>query len=188
MKANARTATASDFEAAAQSWANSTWLWGLLAAVVGYFAGWFALIPGVFALLSIINSVTATSMAGRLRAGTYTISNPNNGVPAEPRPAAIPKTEPMASSACNAPRSRSLYGTPNTPASPITLATTPVSAAAATKPQTPHLYGTRQPTPKATPTSERLPAAVDTTPKSSSLYGAVRTRKISPAAIRNDDR
>lgn len=78
---DARTATAADFDTAAQSWANKTWFWGIAAAVVGFLAGWFALIPAGVAALCIIQSVGATWSAGRLRAGTYTIPNPNNGAP-----------------------------------------------------------------------------------------------------------
>lgn len=47
MNVDARTATAADFDAAAQSWANQTWFWGIAAAVIGFLAGWFALIPAV---------------------------------------------------------------------------------------------------------------------------------------------
>jgi len=81
MNVDARTATAADFDAVAQSWANRTWFWGIAAAIVGFLAGWFALIPGGLAALCIIKSVSSTLMAGKLRAGTYPIPNPNNGAP-----------------------------------------------------------------------------------------------------------
>ena len=81
MSVDARTATAADFDAAAQSKANACWLWAIAAAVVGFFVGWIALIPAGMALLSIIQSKSATSMAGKLRAGTYSVPNPNNGAP-----------------------------------------------------------------------------------------------------------
>lgn len=78
---DARTATAADFDRAAQGHANASW--GLLAvtAVAGYFAGWWAVIPGAFMLLSIAKSVGATRAAQQLRTGTYPIPNPNNGAP-----------------------------------------------------------------------------------------------------------
>jgi len=81
MNVNARTATAGDFDAAAQSKANQSWFFLIVAAIVGYLAGWFALIPAGVALLFLTQSISATSMAGKLRTGTYPIPNFNNGAP-----------------------------------------------------------------------------------------------------------
>ena len=78
---NARTATAADFDRAAQTHANATWFWGIVTAVVVYFFHWWAIIPGVLALLSIVKSVSSTKCADALRNGTYSIPNPNNGAP-----------------------------------------------------------------------------------------------------------
>ncbi len=78
---DARTATADDFDKAAQQHANATWVWVIVTALVVWIGGWFALIPGFLAILSITKSVTATSCATKLRAGTYSIPNPNNGAP-----------------------------------------------------------------------------------------------------------
>ena len=78
---NARTATAADFDAAAQRHANSFWFWLIVAAVVYYFYGWWAAAPGLLSVWSIISSVSATKQADRLRKGTYRIPNPNNGAP-----------------------------------------------------------------------------------------------------------
>lgn len=81
MGVDARTATAADFDAAAQAWANWAWLWAIVGGVVGCFAGLLAVIPGAISLVCVIQSVGATSSAGKLRAGTYRIPNPNNGAP-----------------------------------------------------------------------------------------------------------
>jgi MFS superfamily sulfate permease-like transporter len=75
------TATAADFDAAAQRHANAFWLWLIGAAVVWYFARWWAAIPAVLAAWAVASSVGATIMARRLRAGTYKLPNPNNGAP-----------------------------------------------------------------------------------------------------------
>lgn len=70
MSITARTATAADFDAAAQKHANATWFWGIAAAVAGYFWGWWwTALPGFFAVLAITRSVSATRLAGRLRNG-----------------------------------------------------------------------------------------------------------------------
>ena len=81
MALNARTATAKDFDKAAQRHANATWLWGIVAAVVFYFYQWYALIPAAYAVFKIIQSVSSTNNATKLRNGTYPIPNPNNGAP-----------------------------------------------------------------------------------------------------------
>ena len=81
MSLNARTATAKDFERAAQKHANSFWVWAVITGIVSYFGGMFGFIPGVIAVFCIIQSVGATSAAMALRKGTYKIPNPNNGAP-----------------------------------------------------------------------------------------------------------
>ena len=78
---NARTATAADFDRAAQAHANATWFWGVVALAVGYFFHWWAIAPGVFACIAILKSVSSTNCAVALRKGTYSIPNPNNGAP-----------------------------------------------------------------------------------------------------------
>ena len=80
MGLNARTATAKDFDEAAQNYANAAWLYGILSGIIFYFYGWWALISGALTLLKIIQSVSSTKQAGNLRNGTYKIPNPNNGV------------------------------------------------------------------------------------------------------------
>ncbi|HNW92730.1 MAG TPA: hypothetical protein PKM88_07475, partial [bacterium] len=47
----------------------------------GYFLGWWAIIPGLLTLLSMIQSIHATILAGQLRKGTYRLPNINNGAP-----------------------------------------------------------------------------------------------------------
>lgn len=79
--AAANTATASDFDKVAQSQANSFWFWAIVAGVVGYFWHWWAIIPGLLAVLKIANSVMATRCATQLRNGSYPFPNPNNGAP-----------------------------------------------------------------------------------------------------------
>tara|TARA_Y200000002_G_C22537225_1_gene602366 strand:- start:491 stop:745 length:255 start_codon:yes stop_codon:yes gene_type:complete len=80
MTLDARTATAKDFDRAAQSKANSAWGFGILTVIIFYFFNWWALIPGALTLLTIIQSVSATKQASNLRNGTYKIPNPNNGI------------------------------------------------------------------------------------------------------------
>jgi len=68
MSINARTASASDFDAAAQRHANATWFWGIGAVIAGYFFGWWwSAVPGLFAVLAVARSVSATRLAGKLR-------------------------------------------------------------------------------------------------------------------------
>jgi hypothetical protein len=81
MKINARTATAADFDAAAQKHANAFWMYAIATAAVGYFWGWWGVIPGVLAAWVAISCVGAQLQARQLRAGTYRIPNPNNGAP-----------------------------------------------------------------------------------------------------------
>ena len=80
MTLDARTATAKDFDEAAQSKANFAWGFGVLTAIIFYFFSLWALIPGTLTLLMIIQSVSATKQAINLRNGTYKIPNPNNGI------------------------------------------------------------------------------------------------------------
>lgn len=81
MPINARTATAADFDAAAQKHANAFWFFLAVAGVTYYFLGWWATIPGVLVIWAGISSVSATKQAINLRNGTYRIPNPNNGAP-----------------------------------------------------------------------------------------------------------
>ena len=81
MAVNARTATAVDFDASAQRWANQFWSWLFVTFLVAYFGGWFALIPGIFAVLSAVKSIGSTMAGTQLRKGTYPIPNFNNGAP-----------------------------------------------------------------------------------------------------------
>ena len=78
---NARTATAADFDKAAQTNANATWFWGIITLIIGYFFHWWAIVPGLLAFIAILKSVSCTKYANALRKGTYTIPNPNNGAP-----------------------------------------------------------------------------------------------------------
>ncbi len=78
---DARTATAKDFDAAAQKHANASWVYLLISIAVGYFWKWWALIPAALWLFEVIQSIAATKQASNLRNGTYRIPNPNNGEP-----------------------------------------------------------------------------------------------------------
>ena len=80
MGIDARTATAKDFDNAAQKNANAAWFYLVLSGVIFYFFEWWALIPGVSCVFSIVTSVEATKKAQSLRDGTYKIPNPNNGI------------------------------------------------------------------------------------------------------------
>ena len=80
MTLDARTATAKDFDIAAQRKADSAWGFGILTVIIFYFFSWWALIPGALTLLRIIQSISATKQASNLRNGTYKIPNPNNGI------------------------------------------------------------------------------------------------------------
>ena len=81
MAINARTATAQDFDKAAQKNANSTWLWAILSVVIFYFFYWYAIITAVIAIFYFFQSIYSTNCASKLRNGTYSIPNPNNGAP-----------------------------------------------------------------------------------------------------------
>lgn len=79
---DAHSATAADFDSAAQRHANAFWRWLLLAAIVWWFASiWWALIPGAVAALKAYLSVGSTLAAKELRTGKYKVWNPNNGAP-----------------------------------------------------------------------------------------------------------
>ena len=78
---NARTATAADFEAAAQAHARAFWVYAALAGITAYFFRWWAVIPALLATLMVIKSVGAGRAAQQLRAGTFPVPNPNNGAP-----------------------------------------------------------------------------------------------------------
>ncbi len=80
IKINARTASASDFDAAAHSNANAFWIWAIVAGIVFYFLKWWSVIPALFAIWCAITSIGATRAASSLRKGTYRIPNPNNGI------------------------------------------------------------------------------------------------------------
>lgn len=74
------TATAADFDRAAQRHANQSWLWVAVVGLVWWFASmWWALIPGVFLIWSVISSVSCSRAAMRLRRGTFPTPNINNG-------------------------------------------------------------------------------------------------------------
>jgi hypothetical protein len=77
----ARNATAGDFERVAQSHANAFWWRAIATGIVFYFFGAYAWIPGGLAVLSVIQSIGASSAAMSLKKGTYRIPNPNNGAP-----------------------------------------------------------------------------------------------------------
>ena len=80
MKVDARTATAKDFDKAAEKHAHAFWLWLIVAGVVWYFTGlWWPVLPGLMAVWCVVNSVGATIYAKKLREGTFPFPNPNNG-------------------------------------------------------------------------------------------------------------
>jgi hypothetical protein len=81
MEINARTATAADFDTAAQKHANAAWLYAIAAGITYYFLEGWALIPGILSVWCVISSFSATKQASALRSGTYVIPNPNNGAP-----------------------------------------------------------------------------------------------------------
>jgi len=63
MAIKACNATADDFRRAAQQHANAFWFFAVVAGLVCYFAGMWAIIPGLLALWSIVNSVGASREA-----------------------------------------------------------------------------------------------------------------------------
>lgn len=65
--AASRGTTAAQFHHSAQQYANATWLWLVVGAVVWYLSAWtWALIPAGLAVMSIAKSASATMIAGRL--------------------------------------------------------------------------------------------------------------------------
>jgi hypothetical protein len=79
---NARTATASDFDKAAESSARAFWVAAIIAVALWWFAGlWYAAVPGLAALFFGFQVVSAGRAAAKLRAGLYRIPNTNNGAP-----------------------------------------------------------------------------------------------------------
>ncbi len=79
---NARTATAIDFDKAAQEHATAFWFLLIATALTWWlFSIWWSAIPAILAIFSAIRSVGATMAASSLRKGTYKIPNPNNGRP-----------------------------------------------------------------------------------------------------------
>ena len=78
---NARTATAKDFDRAAQRNANAFWIYGIIAGLCGYYLRWWAILPAALAILNAVKSVSATRCADQLRKGSYRLPNLNNGAP-----------------------------------------------------------------------------------------------------------
>jgi hypothetical protein len=79
---NARTAKASDFKKSAQLCADTAWVGAIITGCLAYFlVNWYwAIIPAIWTLFSIVRSVSASLAAGKIRAGTYSIPNINNGL------------------------------------------------------------------------------------------------------------
>lgn len=79
---NARTATARDFDKAAQRNADAFWLWLVVGGVVWFLVSWgWAIIPAAVAVYCAFNSMYSTRAAQALRSGSYRIPNPNNAAP-----------------------------------------------------------------------------------------------------------
>ena len=78
---NQHTATASDFDKAAQKKATAFWFFAIVAGICAYFFGWGAIIPLLIAVFSIIQSFHAEDLAKKLRVGDYPVPNINNGAP-----------------------------------------------------------------------------------------------------------
>jgi hypothetical protein len=79
---DARTATAADFDAAAQRNAHAFWVYAIVAGLVWWLASiWWAAFPAALALWCVYTSVGATMAARELRKGSYRVPNPNNGAP-----------------------------------------------------------------------------------------------------------
>ena len=60
------TATPEVAKQAAQHWADTFWFWAVGTAVVGWFLGWVAVLPGLGAIWCIRSSIKATSFAEEL--------------------------------------------------------------------------------------------------------------------------
>lgn len=79
---DAHSATAADFEAAAQRKANSFWFWIAVGGVVWWTTSiWWAAVPAAVAVFQASLSFGATNAAKALREGTYKVWNANNGAP-----------------------------------------------------------------------------------------------------------
>jgi len=79
---DARSATAADFDEAAQRNANAFWLFAIVTGVVWWFASmWWAIVPGLVAAYCVVASISCTMNATKLREGRYRLPNPNNGAP-----------------------------------------------------------------------------------------------------------
>lgn len=80
--ANARNATATDFDAMAERHAKAFWLWLLVAGLTWWLASmWWAIIPAILATTCAVAAIGSTRAAFALRNGTYAVPNPNNGAP-----------------------------------------------------------------------------------------------------------
>lgn len=78
---DARNATARDFEQAAHRHAIAFWIWLAGGLIVFFKWRWWAAIPAVLSLLSIVKSIGGGHAANQLRQGTFPIPNQNNGAP-----------------------------------------------------------------------------------------------------------
>jgi hypothetical protein len=79
---NANTATAADFDVAAQKHANAFWFYLFCGGIIAWlFSAWWASPAFLLAAFSAVRSIGATQAAGALRNGTYRVANPNNGAP-----------------------------------------------------------------------------------------------------------
>jgi len=79
---NARTATAADFDKAADASARAFWVAAVIAGAVWWFAGpWWAAVPALISLYCGLQAVGASRAAANLRSGTYRLPNVNNGAP-----------------------------------------------------------------------------------------------------------
>lgn len=80
---DAHSATAADFDRAAQRNANAFWRWLVATGVCWWVAPswWWAVVPGLLCLWNASNSIGATLAGRSLRKGTYRVYNPNNGAP-----------------------------------------------------------------------------------------------------------
>ena len=77
-----RTATAADFDHAANNNARAFWLWLVVAGLVWWLTSlWWAAVPSLIGAWCAYNSVACTRTASKLRNGTYPIPNINNGAP-----------------------------------------------------------------------------------------------------------
>jgi hypothetical protein len=63
MEINARTATAADFDTAAQKHANAAWFWVIVTGVTYYFFEGWAVISGMVFVWFVISSIGATKQA-----------------------------------------------------------------------------------------------------------------------------